>query len=89
MPVVLVMALLMGITVWTVNRRMTQQFRNEAAHNLATADTQRDAMKRSQSTEADAQTVHDEHRVVGRARRSHSGRLLRRAHLAWAPCPAK
>lgn len=37
-PVVLVMVALMGITVWTVNQRMTQQFRKEAAHNLATAD---------------------------------------------------
>src|SRR5712691_10708453 len=37
-PVVAVMVLLMGITVWTVNQRMTRQFRKEAAHSLATAD---------------------------------------------------
>ena len=70
-------------------RRLSRPVRADQSDDLATADTERDAMKRSQPTEADAQAVHDQHRVVGRARRSHTGRLLRRAHLAWAPCPAK
>jgi len=38
-PVVGTMVLLMAITVWTVNRRLTQQFQSEAARSLATADS--------------------------------------------------
>src|SRR6516225_3693269 len=37
-PVVAVLVVLMAITVGTVNTRMTQQFRVEAARSLATAD---------------------------------------------------
>ena len=37
-PVVAVMVLLLGITVWTVNTRITQQSQAEAARSLATAD---------------------------------------------------
>ena len=37
-PVVSLMVLLLAITVWMVNRRLTLQFEVEAARNLATAD---------------------------------------------------
>src|SRR5215469_15242716 len=33
------MVLLMAITVWTLNRRLTQQFQSEAARTLAIADS--------------------------------------------------
>jgi signal transduction histidine kinase len=38
-PVVGTMVLLMAITVWTLNRRLTQQFQSEAARSLAIADS--------------------------------------------------
>ena len=38
-PVVGTMVLLMAITVWTLNQRLTQQFQSEAARSLATADS--------------------------------------------------
>jgi hypothetical protein len=38
LPVVAVMGLLLTITVWTVNRRLKEQFQTEAARSLATAD---------------------------------------------------
>ena len=38
LPVVAVMGLLLTITVWTVNRRLNQQFQVDAARSLATAD---------------------------------------------------
>ena len=37
-PVVITMMLLMALTAWTVNRLMTQQFQNQAASSLRTAD---------------------------------------------------
>jgi signal transduction histidine kinase/CheY-like chemotaxis protein len=38
LPVVTIMVLLLAITVWLVNRRITQQYQMEAARNLRTAD---------------------------------------------------
>src|SRR5258707_2809903 len=38
LPVVTIMVLLLALTAWVVNRRLTQQFQIEAARNLATAD---------------------------------------------------
>jgi nitrogen fixation/metabolism regulation signal transduction histidine kinase len=37
-PVIVVMALLVGVTVFVVNRRITRQFQTEAQNTLATAD---------------------------------------------------
>ncbi len=37
-PVIAVMVLLLAVTVWVVDRRITQQFEVEARHTLATAD---------------------------------------------------
>ena len=38
LPVVTIMVLLLAITVWLVNRRITQQYQMEAARSLRTAD---------------------------------------------------
>ena len=38
LPVIAIMGLLLAVTVWTVNRRLKQQFQTEAARTLATAD---------------------------------------------------
>jgi len=40
LPVVTSMVLLLGITVWVVNRRLTQQFQADASRNLARADAE-------------------------------------------------
>jgi signal transduction histidine kinase len=37
-PVVTIMVLLLAVTVWLVNERITQQFQGDAAHSLRTAD---------------------------------------------------
>jgi signal transduction histidine kinase/CheY-like chemotaxis protein len=37
-PIVLIMVLLVAITAWTINHRLTQRFQAEAAQRLATAD---------------------------------------------------
>src|SRR6266404_6448071 len=37
-PVIASMVVLLALTVWTVNRRLGQQFQTEAARSLATAD---------------------------------------------------
>jgi two-component system NtrC family sensor kinase len=39
LPVVAIMVVLIGTIVWTINRRVTQQFQAEAARSLATADS--------------------------------------------------
>src|SRR5438477_358334 len=38
LPMVAIMVVLVAMTVWLVERRITQQFQQEAASNLATAD---------------------------------------------------
>ena len=38
LPVITVMVLLLAITIWLVNWRITQQLQTEAAQTLATAD---------------------------------------------------
>ena len=39
-PVVAIMVLLLAVTVWLVNRRLTSQFEADAARNLAHADAE-------------------------------------------------
>jgi hypothetical protein len=46
-PVVATMVLLMGITVWMVNERLTEQFQAEAAHNLDRAAAEFQVARRS------------------------------------------
>ena len=38
LPVVATMVLLLALTVWAVNHRLTQEFETDAARTLATAD---------------------------------------------------
>src|ERR1041385_7589208 len=40
LPMVTILVLLLGMTVWTVNRRLMQQFQMEASHSLLKADAE-------------------------------------------------